>query len=199
MLNLSDAMMLAMQVSRLGQEGRKTAHPDGTPESVTTHTVMLGLIACSIADSLPVFSPGRVAQFVLVHDLDEAVRGDVDTFNATPEDLAKKAIEDEAATMELLAMHSANPWLCNFIEMYHLQDDIDARLVRYLDKAMPKFMHAMDRCRALKARPGVTLQTLIDSHKDQLARLNEEYMDLPEEVHDFLEKAMHVAVGCWES
>lgn len=53
---------------RFGLVERGTFHPDGvTPETDTTHTVMLAVVGCALAERhLPDLDRGRVAEFVLV-------------------------------------------------------------------------------------------------------------------------------------
>ena len=48
-LELDIAIQIAAVAMRFGEIERATQHPDGRPESDTTHTVMLGLVALELA------------------------------------------------------------------------------------------------------------------------------------------------------
>ena len=80
-----------------GRVERATRHEDGTtPESDTDHTVMLGLIGCSLAPLVCAdLDLGLIAQYALVHDVVEVHAGDTNTLRQPDADTkaAKKALE----------------------------------------------------------------------------------------------------------
>ena len=80
-VRLSDALILTALTLRLGTIERATRHPDGLrPESDTTHSCMLALLAIALAPQAAVpLDAGLLAQLALVHDLAEAYAGDVNT------------------------------------------------------------------------------------------------------------------------
>jgi len=77
----ADVVRLGQLALAFGRVNRITRHEDGTtPESDTDHTVMLGLIACALAERwYPHLDRGLVAQYALVHDLVEVYAGDTPT------------------------------------------------------------------------------------------------------------------------
>lgn len=175
---------------------RVTRHEDGLRiETDSDHTVMLGLIACAVAASLPELGldQGLVAQMVLVHDLPEALVGDTNSFDISEaRKLEKKEREAEAvSTMEKL--FADTPWLMPMLHRYEAQEEPEARFVRYLDKAMPKITHILNRCAAIRSM-GKTKADLVRSHATQLADLNQKYPELASTVGVLLEDLMAASV-----
>lgn len=155
----------------LGTEARATLHPDGTTsESVATHSHMLGMVACTVAVNhnysttmdAPrghIFDIGLVAQYALVHDVAEVAPGgpgDVDTFTTTdPAALAAKDAAEAEALRRLLIDHPS--WLGPRLADYERQDCPESRLVKCLDKMLPKLTLALSQC-AQWRRDGHTLE-----------------------------------------
>lgn len=144
-----DALVKLGEITlRLGRINRATCHEDGkTPESDTDHTVMLGLIACSIAEQhLPELDRGRIAEFALVHDLVEAYAGDTNTFGYGGDTSAtdKDAREAEALERIRSEISAAFPWAVDTIESYERLDTPEARFVKTLDKVLPKITHYLN-------------------------------------------------------
>jgi len=170
---------LAKLALRFGEVKRATFHPDGvTPESDTTHTVMLGLIACTVAADIG-YDESKAAQFALVHDLVEANCGDTNTAFITAEGREEKAKRERVARRELMQEFGAATWVMCWLERYEEQEEPEARLVRYLDKVLPKITHMFNGCITVKAM-GRSRQDLIDAHDRQLKSLNEQYPELRE-------------------
>lgn len=180
------ALILAHLALNLGSPAaaRATAHQDGaTVELVTTHTVMLGWLACEVAEAWQghsgVPSPGDVAEMVLVHDAVESIVGDTDTLGASEADLHAKAAREADGAAKLLAMVGADSWLGTRLQRYDRQDTPAARWVRYLDKVTPKLTHALNGCAVIVAR-GMTLEELTKAHVDQEAKLAAMYPEYPQ-------------------
>ena len=181
----------------MGEEERVTLHPDGRRESVATHSNMLLMVACTVATEanrsrpytpqdtwvvnpeLREFDVGLVAQFAAVHDIPEVAPGgigDVDTFNITdPEHLALKA-EAEATAVRLLERDHPT-WLGPLIVRYEAQVEPEARLVRYLDKVMPKATLALSGCAQFK-RDGTSAEYFETFVAKQRAELDAQYPEL---------------------
>ena len=170
------AESLAWLVLRLGQVRRATQHPDGEPESDTTHTVMLGLLASAMAAEVePELDPGQVALFALVHDLCEAYAGDVNTARRlTPEERQRKAAAEALALVKVRNDLAGFPLLLDVLDEYEEQKTPEARWVRYVDKLCPKVTHMLNRGLALRAI-GMTEPDVLESHRTQGAELREEY------------------------
>jgi 5'-deoxynucleotidase YfbR-like HD superfamily hydrolase len=130
---------------RLGQVDRVTLHADGvTPETDTTHTVMLAWVAPALVGRLGLsgrLDTGNVTEYAVVHDMLEAYCGDMDTQIWTPE---KQALKDEMelwAKERFLDDHGASwPWLRWRLESYEAQTDPAARYVWAVDKMLPKLI-----------------------------------------------------------
>jgi len=182
-----------------GRTYRVTLHEDGvTPESDTDHTVMLGWIACLIASRLDVYDVGRVAQFALVHDLPEALVGDTNSFDISDEARAEKEQREQQAIERLEDLFNGIPWLMDTLKAYEEQRELEARLVRYVDKIMPKITHALNGCAAIRSM-GKSFEDLQRSHLKQYAELGEAYPDMPEGVTKLLAEIMSHAEVHWES
>lgn len=150
---MTDASMeqVAAAVVRLGrisldfgQVNRGTYHPDGTThESDTTHTVMLTLISCALADLwYPRLDKGLIAQAASVHDVSEVYAGDTRTLRAlTLEEKAAKAKREYRAFLRIAEETAELPWLALMIQSYEDQATPEMRLVKFVDKLVPKITH----------------------------------------------------------
>lgn len=131
----------------LGEVDRVTYHPDGIRhESDTTHTVMLGLSATAFAARyFPRLSLGLIAQYALVHDLVEALVGDVDSFQATAQERVDKKVREAGAADRLYdRFKNTLPWVPGMVYRYQAQCDPESRLVWAVDKAMPAITHILN-------------------------------------------------------
>lgn len=126
---------------------RVTYHEDGvTPESDTDHTVMVGVVACSLADALyKELDLGKIARYALVHDIVEVYAGDTNTFNIS--DTKRKEKEHK----EKRALHLIEdqflptyPWLPREIVRYEAREDKEARFVKAVDKLMTHITHRLN-------------------------------------------------------
>lgn len=196
------SVTLAGLALNLGAPGaaRATAHQDGTTmEAVTTHTVMLGWLACELANAWYGLGqtphPADVAEMALVHDAVEAITGDTDTLGASDEDLAAKAEREARGIEVLLARVGADSWLGVRLRCYERQDTPAARWVRYLDKVTPKLTHALNGCAVIIAR-GMTLEELTSVHVAQEAKLAAMYPEFPQ-IRILLYDACRLSERCY--
>lgn len=166
-----------------GRVNRVTYHEDGvTPESDTDHTVMLGLIGCSLAARFyPHLDPGLVAQFALVHDLVEVYAGDTPTLRIDDAGREAKRQREHAAEMRLRDEFEGQfPWLTVAIEAYEKRAFPEARFVKALDKLLPKITHVLNGCQTLREQQ-MTLAELDDVYfARQAADLASYASDFPE-------------------
>ena len=186
---------LARTCLKYGRVNRATFHEDGvTPESDTTHTVMLGVIACALCPDE--WDRGKVAQYVIVHDLPEWLDGDVNSFDISDEDKVAKDVLEEKARQRLAEMFGKTaPWVVETLEAYEKQFDFESRFVRVLDKALPKYTHALNGCTSIK-KMGKTKIDLRRAHRKQLADLTRDY---PEQqlALGVLQESMRLAEDAW--
>lgn len=182
---LADATSeLGLLTLKFGAVDRVTYYPDGkTRESDTDHTVMLGLVACALADLLypDSLNVGMVAQFALVHDLPEVYAGDTCTLQLPTEDAkAAKVLAEALAQQKIEDMFDAAlPWVGRMLRRYERQERSAARFVRVVDKLLPKILHQANNA-ATPIEQGMT--------PDELeARYAVQYEELCSYGHDFPE------------
>ncbi len=189
----TDAMVRLARLSLdFGRVDRATYHPDGvTRESDTDHTVMLGLVACSLAERhFPSLDVGLVAQLCLVHDAHEVYAGDTPTLRAlTAEEKAAKIAREEAAAERIADEFGGSlPWLPDMIAEYESSMPTqEAVFVRKVDKMLPKLTHALNGAVTI-AEQGVSVPQLRERLDGQRAELVESLPDMPElvEIWDVL-------------
>jgi putative hydrolase of HD superfamily len=169
-----------------GRVNRITYHSDGvTPESDTDHTVMLGLLACSLAAKwFPGLNVGRVAQYALVHDLVEVCAGDTNTLRALDATgRADKHAREQAATARLAGEFNGDlPWLPWTITAYEDLATPEARFVKMLDKLMPKITHILNDAKTIREQ-GMSRAELVARYEAQGREL-ERYADQFPEVEE---------------
>lgn len=162
-------MSIARLAMRFGEVMRATAHPDGRPESDTTHTVMLCLLVAELAQ-LEGLDVGLCVQLALVHDLPETYAGDVSTARElSPEERAEKDRREAAAVERIESELGAESWTATMLRRYEAQDEPEARMVRFADKILPKLTHALNggiRIQAISMSP----DEAAERHKRQGAK-----------------------------
>jgi putative hydrolase of HD superfamily len=166
-----------------GRVDRITYHPDGeTPESDTTHTVMLGLLACSLAQRwFPGLRVGLVAQYALVHDVVEVYAGDTPTLRTQGADeKAAKQARERAAMMRLQGEFTGHlPWMPWMISTYEDLATPEARFVKLLDKLLPKITHILNGAVTIE-RQGMTRAELVARYEAQGRELDRYASEFPE-------------------
>jgi putative hydrolase of HD superfamily len=166
-----------------GRVPRITFHPDGKrSESDTDHTVMLVLTACSLARKwYPHLDVGLIAQFGSIHDVHEVYAGDTPTLVelTEAERAAKKAREREAQIRIDVEFRQELPWLPATIADYEAGVDPEARLVRYVDKFLPKITHLLNGAATI-AEQGMTRDELAARYESQARELARYAAEFPE-------------------
>ena len=195
---LPDCLALANLALQFGTVDRATRHQDGRrPESDTTHTCMLGLLAIGLAPHAAVpLDPGLLAQLVYVHDLAEAYAGDTNTARGLDADQRRAKAEREALALERIRVELAGlPAVLRLVDLYEAQQLPEARWLRYLDKILPKLTHWLNGCSAVKAM-GMTLADMQHSHRTQGAELRECYPEYTL-LHQLFDEAALASVACY--
>lgn len=191
------ALATASLTLRFGLVHRVTAHPDGQPESDTTHTVMLALIVPELA-ILEGLDPGLAVQFAVVHDLAEAYAGDVNTARALDAEARARKEQRERQAVERIEQElGRDSWAMTLLRRYESQEEPEARLVRYVDKILPKLTHALDKGRALKAM-GMSLEEMQANHEAQRAKLRASYPEFSK-VDDLFVTASSAAAAAFRT
>lgn len=192
---------LAAWALALGRQNRATMHPDGVRwESDTDHSVMLAIVACSIASAHPELGLdiGLIAQLSVVHDMPEAVTGDVDTFDAAMRglDVSSKADKERAAREHIAADTAAWPWLGELMALYEAQQIPEARFVRYVDKILPRLTNALNGGAAIRARRK-DRETAFRWDRQLIAGLAEQYPEFAHVLGELLNTACDEAEERW--
>ncbi len=118
---------------------RHCTNSQGDPESVAEHSWRAALMAQLLAPEFPGVDMDRVIRMCLIHDLGEAVIGDIPTFRKTRED---EAAEDRAVASLLspLPEKLRGELAALFDEMARLETP-EARLFKILDKVEAVIQH----------------------------------------------------------
>ncbi|MDP3958233.1 MAG: HD domain-containing protein [bacterium] len=188
---------------QFGRVKRITLCEDGvTPESDTDHTVMLSLVACSLAaDYKKDLNIGLVAQFALVHDLVEVYAGDTPNPHGMAIDkksAASKEKRERAALRKIEKRFGKTfPWLPRTIRKYEKLDTKEARFIKVLDKAMPKVTHSLNGVKALKDH-GYDKASVKSALEGQVMRLQSLYGKDQTEVIEILSLLARKAVAAFE-
>ncbi len=158
----------------LGEVDRVTQHPDGRRETDATHTLMLAMFACEYAPED--WNRTLLLRLTWAHDLPEVLCGDVSTLRGlTPEQRASKDRDERVAT-NILVDDILCPWgraadphdraLADALRVYQHQKLWAAKWLRIVDKALPKFAHALSACR-VPIEAGMTRAELTEKHRAQ--------------------------------
>ena len=131
-----DFMSLA---ERLKCNTRHCTNSQGDPESVAEHSWRAALMALCLEQELPEVEVDRVIRMLLIHDLGEAVTGDIPTFCKSKED---EAVEDQAVENILSTLPPAtrHEFAGLFAEMNALETP-EARLYKVIDKLEAVIQH----------------------------------------------------------
>lgn len=173
-MKVDEALSIARVALRFGKVERATEHPDGSPESDATHTVMLMLVVAELAreERLDV---GLAVQFAAVHDLVETYAGDTCTARGLSPEEREAKNERESASLERLRVELGEAsWAVQMIDRYEAQLEPEARLVRHVDKIMPKLTHVLNGGSALR-RIGMTYDEVERKHTEQGEQLASMY------------------------
>lgn len=136
---------------------RGTQLTNHAQESDSIHALHLSALAIPYARAhYPMLDSGKVALYCFIHDLTEAITGDIPTFNISSADLAQKE-QNEARALETLRIRYGSKWprLIDAIEAYESLADDEAMFVKSMDKNDPCYTHYRNRGHALRTLHGV--------------------------------------------
>jgi putative hydrolase of HD superfamily len=129
------------QAEALKHTYRSAWTSSGKPESVAAHTWRLALMALVFAQSFPEIDLLRLLKICVIHDLGEAINGDIPAIEQT--DGPEKAIQERE---DLLALIDPLPEALRFEllalwEEYETASSPEARLAKGLDKLETILQH----------------------------------------------------------
>jgi putative hydrolase of HD superfamily len=129
-----------------GAEQLKNTHRSawtsgGQPESVAEHTWRLCLMALLLADSVPEVDFARLVKICIIHDLGEAIGGDIPAIHQVPGE--SKAAQERADLLQLLAPLPARlrDEITSLWDEYEAAATPEARLAKALDKLETIMQH----------------------------------------------------------
>lgn len=111
----------------------------GRHESVAEHCFRLALMAYMISDEVPEIDTDKVIKMCLIHDLGEAITGDIPSFKKTTKDEEK---EDDAVVCFVNQLPEY--WRQQLQDMYREMNELEtseARLYKALDKLEAVIQH----------------------------------------------------------
>lgn len=180
----TDITQLASTILDFGKVNRQTFHQDGLqPESDTDHTVMLGIIAGSLAKKMyPDLDIGLVVQFALVHDLVEVYAGDTPTLMDVGEDFFKEKTNREQQALERLKSEFGEKfsWIHTMIEKYEKLDTKEARFIKTLDKILPKLTVILNNAKGINDNKLATREGAEKTFNLQRVKVKDYAHDMPE-------------------
>lgn len=111
----------------------------GRHESVAEHSFRLALMAYMVSDEVPKIDTDKVIRMCLIHDLGEAITGDIPSFEKTGSD---EAAEDSAVSGFVNQLPEY--WKKQLGEMYSEMNELktpEAKLYKALDKLEAVIQH----------------------------------------------------------
>ena len=111
----------------------------GRHESVAEHSFRLALMAYMVSDEVPEIDTDKVIRMCLIHDLGEAITGDIPSFEKTDSD---EAAEDRAVSCFVNQLPEY--WKKQLGEMYREMNELktpEAKLYKALDKLEAVIQH----------------------------------------------------------
>ena len=124
------------KVEKLKTNTRHSVTADNVPESVAAHSWRLSLMAYLLTNDLPDVDMSKVLKMCIIHDIGEAITGDIPSFHksVTDEQVEQQAIRDLLASYPNKTMK----------EMQILFDEMDA-----LETKESKVFKALDKMEAV--------------------------------------------------
>jgi len=142
---LDGLLAFLRDAERLKTVRRSAWTSDGDPESVAEHTWRLCLMAMLLSDGAPEVDQGRLLRMCLIHDLGEALGGDVPA--PEQEASAPKARQERADLLRLTAPlpPSLRAQIVELWDEYEAAATPEARLAKGLDKLETILQHTQGK------------------------------------------------------
>jgi putative hydrolase of HD superfamily len=141
MENFSGIVSFLQRAERLKATRRSGWTSTGEPETVAAHTWRLCLMAMVLADHFPEVNVDRVIRMLVIHDLGEAVHGDI----PAPQQAAPgaKAGEERRDLVQLLAPlpEQGREAILQLWDEYEACETLEGKLAKGLDKLETIMQH----------------------------------------------------------
>lgn len=136
-----DGYLAFLRAAELLKDTLRSGHTSGgRPESTAEHSWRLCLMAVALEDELPGIDLGHLLRLLVLHDLGEAVSGDI----PAPEQQADKTADERADLLSLLAPlpDPARARLLALWDEYNAVATPEARLAKGLDRLETVLQHS---------------------------------------------------------
>ena len=148
--DLAGVLEFLRSAERLKNVTRSAWTSEGRPESVAEHTWRLCLMAVALHPAFPDVDLGRLLRICVVHDLGEAIGGDVpapEQARARAEGRGPKAEQERRDLLQLLAPlpASVRDEITALWDEYEAADTAEAKLAKALDKLETILQHNQGR------------------------------------------------------
>lgn len=136
---LNGIMEFMRDAERLKNVTRTSWTSEGSRESVAEHSWRLSLLALALEDALPDIDVGRLLRICIIHDLGEAIGGDISAVLQT----APKAADERADLVRLLAPlpQRIQVRILGLWDEYEAAATPEARIAKALDKIETIIQH----------------------------------------------------------
>lgn len=139
---------------------RKTLMPDGRFETDGEHVTSLGMICLAYASKYrPDLDPYKLSFYILFHDLDEFLHGDVSSFGISPEQYAAKVAKEEEAAEERQRRLAAFPEFMRLLDTLQDLSVPEFAFAKAFDKLAPSFTHLANEGKVIREHYGHTSAT----------------------------------------
>lgn len=135
----ADLLEFLAMAEKLKCNTRHSYTSSGRHESVAEHSFRLALMAYMVSDEVPEIDTDKVIRMCLIHDLGEAITGDIPSFEKTDSD---EAAEDSAVSGFVNQLPEY--WKKQLGEMYSEMNELktpEAKLYKALDKLEAVIQH----------------------------------------------------------
>ena len=135
----SELLEFLAMAEKLKCNTRHSYTSSGRHESVAEHSFRLALMAYMVSDEVPEIDTYKVIRMCLIHDLGEAITGDIPSFEKTDSD---EAAEDSAVSGFVNQLPEY--WKKQLGEMYSEMNELktpEAKLYKALDKLEAVIQH----------------------------------------------------------
>jgi putative hydrolase of HD superfamily len=138
---LNGLLAFLRDAEQLKQTHRSAWTSGGQPESVAAHTWRLCLLALALRDELPGVDFERLVSICIVHDLGEAIGGDIPAVKQVPGE--SKSAQERRDLIQLLGPlpERVRERITALWDEYEKAESAEARLAKALDKLETLIQH----------------------------------------------------------